>query len=353
MAKFNVVLLKHGYPSVQPEREIVTAAGGAFIDADPVSDEEGLRLCEDADAILVRWLPITAELIQRFRRCQIIVRYGIGYDNVDVHTATQANIIVGHIPTYCLDEVSTHTVAMLMACVRNLVGKHKKMEGGAWDINPLEPIFRTSGRTLGLVGLGNIGQAVARKLSGWGMRILATDPFLDPEVARNLGVELVPLDQLLRESDYVSLHVPLLPETRRLIAHRELSLMKPGAILINTARGPVVDNAALLTALQSGRLAHAAFDVFEEEPVPLNSALRRQPRLIISDHIAWYSEESQVELKITAAREAVRVCTGGLPLAVANPEVLRRLGRLSEWTPNYNARWQLKRVAALAAGQQG
>lgn len=347
MSNFNVVLLKHGYPSVEREREIVSKAGGTLIDADPLPIDHGLRLCESADAILVRWLPITAELIRRFRRCRIIVRYGIGYDNVDVNAATEANIIVGHVPTYCLDEVSTHAIAMLLACVRNLVRKHRKMEGGGWEDNPLEAIYRVRGRTLGLVGLGNIGQAVARKLSGWGLRILATDPFLEPEQAANVGVQLVALDHLLAESDYVSLHVPLLPETRHLISRHELSQMKPGAILVNTARGPVVDNQALLEALQSGHLAHAALDVFEAEPVPADSPLRTQPRLTLSDHVAWYSEESQFELKATAAEETVRVCTGGLPLAVANPEVLRRLGRFEQWTPNYNARWQLKRAAML------
>jgi D-3-phosphoglycerate dehydrogenase len=346
---FKVVLPKHGYSSIRQEREIIAAAGGQLIDADHISEEEALRACEEADGILVRWVHMTPEIIQRLRRCKIIVRYGIGYDNVDVTAATRANIIVGHVPNYCLDEVSNHTIALWMACVRNIVGKHGKMERDAWDFNPLEPLYRTAGRTLGLVGLGNIGEAVARKLGGWGMRLLATDPFIEPQCARELGVTLVDLDTLLRQSDYVSLHVPLLPETRHLISHRELALMKPGAVLINTARGPVLDNDALVDALQSGRLAQAGLDVFEEEPLPPNSPLRRHPRIIVSDHVAWYSEESQAELQRTAAEEIVRVCTGGLPLAVANPEVLRRLGRFLEWKPNSNARWQLKRLSALAA----
>lgn len=349
MSKFKVVLLKHSYPSIEDERRIVEAAGGEFIDGDQLTHEDGLRSCEDADGILVRWLPITPELIQRFRRCKMIVRYGVGYDNVDVKAATAANIIVGHIPNYCPDEVSTHAVALLMACIRNVVGKHKKMERGAWDVNPLERLYRTAGRTLGLVGFGNIAQATARKMGGWGMRLLATDPFVDPARAKELNTELVPLDTLLRESDYVSLHVPLLPETRHLIGARELALMRRNSILVNTARGPVLDNRALLEALDSGHLAHAALDVFEEEPPVLNSPLRAHPRLIMSDHIAWYSEESQRELKITAAEEVVRVCTGKLPLAIANPEVLQRLGRFQEWVPNYNAQWQLKRLAALAS----
>jgi D-3-phosphoglycerate dehydrogenase len=346
MTKFKVVLLKHGYPNVDDERQIITAAGGQFVDADPLSEEEAIRQCTDADGILVRWHRITPELIRGFGRCRMIVRYGVGYDNVDVAAATTAGIIVGHIPNYCLDEVSTHAIALLLACVRNVVGKHEKMQGGAWDFNPLERLYRTAGKTLGLVGLGNIGQAVARKMGGWGMTLLATDPFADKSRAAELGVRLVDLPTLLRESDYVSLHVPLLPETRHLIGRSELAAMKPGAILVNTARGPVLDNQALLDALNSGALAHAALDVFETEPPPADSPLRRHPHLLVSDHVAWYSEESQVELKRTAAQEMVRVCTGGLPLAIANPEVLQRLGRLSEWEPNYNARWQLQRLAS-------
>jgi len=344
MSKFKVVLLKHGYASAEPERQIVTAAGGEFVDADGLSETEGLRACETADGILVRWERITPDLIKRWRRCKVIVRYGVGYDNVDVRAATEANIIVSHVPNYCIDEVSTHAIALLLACVRNVVGKHGKMQRGAWDFNPVEPLYRMAGKTLGLVGLGNIGQGVARKMNGWGLTLLATDPFLEKDVAASLGVSLVDFDTLLRRSDYISLHLPLLPETRGLIGDDQLRLTKSSAILINTARGPVVKNNALLAALDEGRLAQAGLDVFEEEPVPAASPLRTHPKIILSDHVAWYSEESQTELKTTAAEEVVRVCSGGLPLAIANPEVLKRQGRLAEWTPNYNARWQLKRL---------
>jgi D-3-phosphoglycerate dehydrogenase / 2-oxoglutarate reductase len=352
MSSFKVVFLKHGYPGVHHERQIVTAAGGEFIDTDPLSEPEAMRACEDADGLLVRWSIVNAALIERLRRCQIIVRYGVGYDNVDVGAATRSNIIVGHVPSYCLDEVSTHAISLLLACVRNVVGKHQKMIRGAWDTNPLEPLYRTAGRTLGLVGLGNIGQAVARKMAGWGMRLLASDPFVEEARAKELGVELAPLETVLRESDYISLHVPLLPETRHLISRRECALMKSGAILINTARGPVLDEAAMLAALESGRLAYAGLDVFEHEPPPANSPLRQHPRIVLSDHVAWYSEESQTELRITATQEAVRVCTGGLPVAIANPEVLHNLGRLAEWVPSENARWQFKRLSALGTREE-
>jgi D-3-phosphoglycerate dehydrogenase len=204
-----------------------------------------------------------------------------------------------------------------------------------------------TGRTLGILGLGNIGSTFARKLGGWGMRLLANDPFVDPEQAASLGVTLVDGDTLLRESDYISVHLPLLPETRHLIGERAFSLMKPGVILVNTARGPIVDEGALLTALEGGKVAAAGLDVFEREPLPAESPLRRHPRLLLSNHAAWYSEDSLNELHRSVAEDAVRVCTGSLPVGLANPEVLHKLGRFNEWKPTWNAQWRWKRAAAL------
>lgn len=349
MASFKVVLTKHGYPNAEHERQIVESAGGQFVDGDALTDEEMWQQCSEADAVLVRWTRITPEVFRRFRRCKIVIRYGIGFDNIDVNAATEAGIIVGHVPSYCVDEVSAHTVALLLACVRKVVALHKKIENGGWDDNPTERMGRMTGRTLGLVGLGKLGRAVARKMSGWGLRLLAADPWVDPARASELGVQLVSLETLCKESDYVSLHVPLLPETRHLMSRPQFEWMKPGTVLINTARGPVVDTAALLWALEQGKVARAGLDVFEQEPLPLNSPLRKHPHVILTDHIAWYSEESQIELKRTAAEEAVRVCKGGLPLAIANPEVLPRIGRFEEWTPSEAVQWQFRRLEALRA----
>ena len=346
MSRFRVILIEHGYSTVEYERRIITEAGGEFIDAESLPLSEALRLCEDADAILCRRLEVSAGMIQKFRRCKILVRYGVGTDNVDVNAATAAGIIVGHVPSYCIDEVSTHAIALLLASIRKVVVTHGKMQSGAWDVHRADPIYRMSGRTLGLIGLGKIGGAVARKLQNWNLQILATDPYVEPDRAEFLGVQLVGLEVLLRKSDYVSLHCPLLPETRHLIKSETLALMKPGAILINTSRGTVVDSASLLQALAVGKLGGAGLDVFEEEPLPATSPFRRHPAVIVTDHTAWYSEESQVQLQQTAAQEIVRVCTGGLPLAVANPEVLHHLGRFKEWTPSPEARWQLKRLSS-------
>ena len=345
--KFKVVLIEHGYASIEHERQIITAAGGEFIDAEKLPLTQALELCREADGILFRRLDITREMLGNFRRCKIILRYGIGTDNVDTTAATEAGIIVGHVPAYCLDEVSSHSLALLLDCVRRVSVTYKKMEKGAWDVHRHDPIYRMAGRTLGLIGFGRIGQTVARKLAGWNLRLLATDPFVEKTRAHALGVELVELASLLAASDYISLHTPLLPETRLLINASTLARMKPGAILVNTARGPVVETSALVRALDNGHLAAAGLDVFEEEPLPNNSPLRSHPKIILTDHTAWYSEESQIELQKTAAEEVARVCNGGLPQSLANPEVLRRLGRFEEWKPGEAVRWQLQRLESI------
>ena len=342
--RFRVVLVEHGYASTDIERDVVESAGGEFLDADKSPIEEALRLCESADAIMVRRIEISAELIKRFRRCRILLRYGVGVDNIDLRAATEAGIMVGHVPSYCLDEVSTHAIALMLTCVRRIVSTHEKMRAGGWDVHRNEPIFRMKGKTVGLVGFGNIGKAVARKLANWEVNLLACDPYIDPACAHDAGAHLVDLDTLCRESDYISLHVPLLPETKYLINARQLKMMKPAAILVNTARGQVIEGQALVNALDAGQIGAAALDVFEEEPLPAGSPLRQHPKIVLTDHTAWYSEESQQELQRTAAEEVARVGKGGLPVAIANPEVLHKLNRFSEWTPTSAYHWQRKRL---------
>jgi D-3-phosphoglycerate dehydrogenase len=344
---FRVVLIEHGYASIEVERAIIEKAGGELVDADKLPLSTALELCREADGVLFRRIDMTGDVIRQFRKCRIIVRYGIGTDNVDVSAATATNIIVGHVPSYCIDEVSTHAIALLLACARKIVRTHRRMEQGSWDVHRDDPIFRLAGKTVGIVGLGNIGRAVARKLGGWSVMLLASDPFVGAERARELGVELVDFETLCRSSDFITLHCPLLPETKHLIDAKSLGWMRRGAVIVNTARGPVIDHGALLEAINSGQIASAALDVFEQEPLAADSPLRRHPRVLVTDHTAWYSEESQAELQRTAAEELACVCAGGLPRSLANPEVIERLGRMKEWEPAENMLWQLKRLRAL------
>lgn len=342
-----MVLIEHGYATTEYESRIIAAAGGEFIDADRLPLSESLKLCETADGVMCRRINVTREMLGRWRRCKIVMRYGVGTDNVDVEAATEAGIIAGHVPVYCVDEVSTHAISLLLACARNLAGTHQRMADGEWETLRSTPLWRMKGRTLGIVGLGKIGQAVAEKMRPWGLQILATDPYVDPATARAAGAKLVSLDQLCREADYLTLHCPLLPETRHLIGAPQMRLMKQGAIIVNTARGPVLDTSALVAALDAGQVARAGLDVFESEPLPADSPLRKHPHLVLTDHVSWYSEESQVELQTKAAEDVARVCTGGLPVSLANPEVLQRLGRCEEWTPPEQMQWQLKRLEAM------
>jgi D-3-phosphoglycerate dehydrogenase / 2-oxoglutarate reductase len=350
MATFRVVLIEHGYSTTRYERDVVEAAGGELVDADELPLDEAFRLCETADGILCRRIQVSRDLLSRFRHCKVIVRYGVGTDNIDVDAATDLGVMVGHVPSYCADEVSSHAIALLLASVRHVTATDHRLRGGGWDVHRGEFIHRMAGKTLGLVGLGGIGRTVALKMSGWGLRLLAADPFVDPVVASRFGVELVGFDRLTRESDFLSLHCPLLPETHHLVGRQALSSVKPGAVLVNTARGPLVDGESLIDAIDSGRLGGAALDVFELEPLPAESPLRRHDRIVITDHTAWYSEESQEELQRTAADVVVRACTGGLPHSLANPLVLKRLGRWEEWEPAENMRWQLKRLGVAAPG---
>ena len=348
MAKFKAVFVEHDYKSIQPDREIIEGAGGTLVDGDSFPVEKAWDLCADADAVMVRRLRVTRDMIGRLNRCRVLVRYGIGVDIIDLEAATERRIIVAHVPVYCQDEVSTHAICLMLACVRRLQQTIDQVRNGAWDVHENDPIFRFAGKTAGLVGFGTLGQMVARKLQGWNLRLLATDPFGEPDLAAALNVELVPLEVLLRESDIVSLHAPLLPETTHLMNGRTFGWMKRGSILVNTARGGIVDQAALLRALDSGQLTCAGLDVFEEEPLPSSSPLRNHRRVTVTDHMAWYSEEAQLELQRRAAREVVRACTGGLPEAIANPEVLVKLGRAAEWKPNHVATWQARRAQALS-----
>jgi D-3-phosphoglycerate dehydrogenase / 2-oxoglutarate reductase len=348
MGRFKAVFVEHDYASVEPDRRIIEAAGAEFVDADRYPRDEAWAMCAEADAVMVRRLTVTREMISRLRKCQVLVRYGIGVDIVDLQAATERGIIVSHVPTYCQDEVSTQAICLMLACVRRLLPTVDEVRAGGWDVHAKDPVYRLAGKTVGLVGFGTLGQTVARKLQGWEVRIIATDPYAGTDAAQALNVELVPFEKLLQEADIVSVHAPLLPETTHLMNGAAFGLMKRGAILVNTARGAIVDEEALLHALHRGQINCAGLDVFEHEPLPKDSPIRKHPRIIATDHMAWYSEDSRLELQQRAAREVARVCAGKLPEAIANPEVLEKLGRSAEWTPNHVAQWEARRRKALS-----
>jgi D-3-phosphoglycerate dehydrogenase len=270
----------------------------------------------DCDALLNTYAgPITADVMAKMPRCRIIARYGIGVDTIDLAAATAAGIIVTNNPTYCIEEVAEHTMALLLACARKVALYDRLVRGARWEVPPGKPMFRLAGRTLGLVGFGNIARQVAARAAAFGMKVIFADPF----VAEGAGK--VELDEVLRESDFVSVHPPLTPQTRGMIGDDAFSKMKPTAFLVNCSRGPVVDTQALVRALDAGKIAGCALDTIDPEPLPDPHPLRGRENVILTPHVAWYSEQALVGLQAGAPGEVKRVLTGQWPLNVVNREV--------------------------------
>lgn len=312
------------FPSLEPERGVLDPLGVELRPGQCRSEEEILALAGEADAVLNCYAKVTARVIAGLRRCRIIARYGIGVDNVDLAAATRAGILVTNVPDYCVDEVSDHALALLLALARQVVAVDRAVKGGAWDVGAHAGIRRLRGQVLGLLGFGKIARALAAKAQALGMRVLAVDPYVDAEAVARYGAGAADLETLLREADVLSVHVPLSPETRGLIGERALGLMKPTAFLINTSRGGIVDEKALAAALEAGRLAGAALDVLSQEPPPPDHPLRQAPNAILTPHLAFYSRESVVELQTKAAEEVARALRGEPPRSPVNPEVLLR-----------------------------
>jgi len=299
---------------------------GCEVVATTAADEGGLIAnLHEADVVLVSAAQMTRRVLEDLPRCRAVVRYGIGVDNVDLEAATDCGIIVAHVLDFCTEEVSNHAIALLLALARGLLPLHHDTTAGRWRQPQAWTLAPVHGQTLGVVGFGNIGRAVARKARAFDMRLLAHDPYGDPNAAAELGAALVPLGDLLAESDYVSLHTPLTPETRHLIGAAELRAMKPSAVLINTSRGPVVDEAALVEALTSGGIAAAGLDVFEEEPLPADSTLCRLENVVLTPHVASISPEAMRRLREEVGQAAADVLRGRWPKYVANPGVRPRV----------------------------
>jgi D-3-phosphoglycerate dehydrogenase / 2-oxoglutarate reductase len=311
------------FPNLDPAREVLSKIGAELRLAQEPTPEAILRVARDADALLATYAKITADMIPQMKRCRIISRFGIGVDNVDVAAATKAGIVVTKVPDYCIDEVSDHTMALLLALVRKIPFSNSRTHAGRWEMPAVVPIHRLRGSVLGLVGFGRIPQLVAPKAQAFGLRVVAYDPYIAPDVLAGAGVEKVEFDELVKVSDYISIHSPLVPETRHLFNADVFRRMKPTAYLVNTARGPIVDEAALAQALDAKQLAGAALDVLSEEP-PNGSPLFGRDNVIVTPHTSFYSVESLVDLQVKAAEEVVRVFKGEMPRNPVNPEALRR-----------------------------
>lgn len=306
-----VAVLGLRVPSLDVEEGVFQGLDVRLTRALGVTPEEVIAAAKDATAILAGSLPrFTPEVLAGLPRLRAIVRFGIGVDNVDLVAAKTRGVRVANVPDYCIPEVATHTAALVLMLARRVPAAVRSVHEGRWDVAAVRPLPECEAETVGLVGFGRIGQGVAARLAAFGFRLLAADPLASPERARSLGVSVVPLETLLAESDIVSLHLPATADTRHVIDRHALARMRPGAYLVNTARGSLVDEAALLEALEAGRIAGAALDVLEAEPPAPDHPLVRHPRVVVTPHLAWYSERAAIEMRRKAAEEVRRVLRG-------------------------------------------
>ena len=319
MGVHRVVVTDDRYGGYREEEEVFRDQGIRLRVCNFQSPQEAIEGLRGADAILCNLFPMTEEVIESTDACRVISRYGVGYDNVAVEAATRRGIWVARVPDYASEETSDQALSLLLGYIRKIPFKDQAIRRGRWNLHREQPSRRISGKVFGIVGYGRVGQALHRKIRGFSLsRVLICDPTEDSAYIADQGGEKVPLEVLLAEADYVSLHIPLKPETRRLIGREELKGMKSSAILINTSRGGVVDEAALAWALSTAEIAGAGLDVFEEEPINPNNPLLNSERVILSDHTGWYSEESLKELKTKAARNILEVLKGRPPLYAVN-----------------------------------
>lgn len=322
--RWKVLITDHNYPDLDIERDALAPWKVELVAAQCTRAEDVLSAGRDADALISQYAPITQEVLAALTRCQVVGRYGIGVDNIDVAAATERGIAVINVPSYCEDEVSDHALAMLLSWVRRIPHYAQEVRNGVWDWKTGRPIRRLRGQVLGLLGFGKIARLLAEKAKALGLRVIAHDPYLPDEIFAQVGVERVELDNLLSRSDFLSVHVPLNPSTRHLVNEAALNKMKPTACLINTSRGPVVDEAALAEALERGRLAGACLDVMEREPPAAGDRLLQLPHVLLSPHVAWYSDESLMELRHKVADDVGRALNGLLPHGLVNHELAGR-----------------------------
>lgn len=314
------------------EREELARADAELTVVPYTTEAELARHLADADGLLVIYTHIGELALSHMPHLKVIVRTGIGLDPIDLEAATAHGVCVANVPDYCVPEVSDHALALILACGRKLLPLDRAVHRGTWDaVSTARPLVRLEGQVVGIVGLGRIGQRLARLAKGVGFVVLAHDPYYSPTQIAAVGAEPVSLEDLLARSDYVSINCPLTAQTRHLIGTEQLRRMKPTAHLVNTSRGAVVDEQALIEALREERIAGAALDVLEKEPPTADSPLLALPNVILTPHAAFYSEQSYLEVRRRSAQEVARVLTGHYPRSLANPAVkerLRDLGRV-------------------------
>jgi len=317
-----IAIIDSDNESFEQEQEVADRHGLELTRHRAVTEQETIEAARGADGILVQYAPLTAAVMDALPGLRVIGRYGVGVDTVDVPAATARGIAVCNVPDYGVEDVSDHAVALTMSVVRGTVQLDRLVRAGEYGLVPVKPLHRVSTLRFGAVGLGRIGAATAVKARALGFRVVGSDPMLEVGARTADGIEVVELEDLLATCDVISLHVPLTESTHHLIDESALARTRPGAVLVNTCRGGVVDTQAVARALQDGRLKGAGLDVFEEEPLPADSPLLDCPSAVLTPHASWYSEESYAELKRRITEEVAAVLRGERPREILNPEAL-------------------------------
>jgi D-3-phosphoglycerate dehydrogenase len=298
------------FPSLDPAKAALAKLDPTFVMSKSANADDILAVAKDADAILVTYAKLTRDILTQLTKCKAIGRFGLGVDNIDLPAAKEKGIAVNYVPDYCIREVSDHAMALLLALIRKIPLSNKLVQSGRWEMPAVVPIRRIEGTVLGLVGFGNIPRLMAPKAQAFGIKVIAYDPFAKPEAFKAAKVESVDFDTLLKTADYISVHAPLMPATRGMMNADAFGKMKKGAYLVNTARGPLIDEPALIAALDSGQLGGAGLDVVAAEPLAKDSKLLHRDNVIISPHTGFYSIEALTELQTKCATDVAHVLSG-------------------------------------------
>lgn len=318
-----IVITDHRFPHVEQERRAVEAEGWELVEGQETREEAVADLCRDADAVLSVRAPLSKRVIDDMPRCRVIVRYGIGVETVDLSAASGQGIMVANVPDYCVDEVSDQALTLLLMLNRQTIAATRLAAEATWSTAKMPPLHRLRGQTCGLFGAGKIGSLLAAKAGALGMRVLVFDPYLESEKAKSLAMQKVGFEELLEMSDYISLHAPLTAETNHVFGQSAFARMKPTSFVVNTARGALIDEAALLAAIESGQIAGAGLDVLESETAvtPMRSALVQHPKIIVTAHTAWLSEEARATLQAKAIEQVISCLKGERPYGLINREI--------------------------------
>jgi D-3-phosphoglycerate dehydrogenase len=318
MTNYTVVVTDYGFPDLKEEEGVLLPMGAELVTGQCKTAEEVLRLAKQADAIITERAPITKEVIDSLERCKIIVRYGVGVDNVDIEAAKARNIPVVNVPDYGTGEVADHAMSLLLSSVRKIPQIVAQVRRGVWQTTPCRPIMGLQGKTLGLAGFGNIGKDVAKRAQSFGINTIGYDPYVQEPVFEQMNTQKVDWHELLEKSDMISVHLPLTGDTKHIFNQAAFERMKSTAFLINTSRGAVIHTESLIEALTNNQIAGAALDVLEQQPISPDSPLLKIEQCFITSHCAWYSESSVNRLQRHAALEVKRILTGERPKHIVN-----------------------------------